>query len=71
LTIGSFDIASRVAIWRWSAGGWQRNFGGFEPNSLRKVPSGLFAALITAPVSIPFEMARIAYYADKTFPKNL
>jgi hypothetical protein len=26
---------------------------------------------LTAPVGIPLEMARMAYYADKTFPTEL
>ena len=29
------------------------------------------AALISAPVGVPFELARLAFYADKTFPKEL
>lgn len=28
-------------------------------------------AALTAPFSVPFEMARMTYYADKTFPKEL
>lgn len=28
-------------------------------------------AFLTAPLGIPFETARMAYYADKTFPKEL
>jgi len=71
LAIGTFDISSRVAAWRWLNGGWQKAFGGFEINSVRKLPSSLLTALISAPVSIPFELARMAYYGDKTFPKNL
>jgi len=35
------------------------------------VPTTLLAALISAPVSIPFELTRMAYYADKTFPQEL
>jgi solute carrier family 25 oxoglutarate transporter 11 len=31
----------------------------------------MLAALLTAPISIPFELARMAFYADKTFPKEL
>jgi len=38
---------------------------------VRKIPTSILAALITAPISIPFELARMAYYADKTFPKEL
>lgn len=31
----------------------------------------MFISLLTAPIGIPFEVARMAYYADKTFPKEL
>lgn len=71
LSIGLTDIASRVACFRWVNGGWQRQWGGFEYNLFRKIPGALFTAAFTAPISVPFEMARMAYYADKTFPKEL
>jgi hypothetical protein len=38
---------------------------------MRKIPGSILAAIVTAPVSIPLELARMAYYADKTFPKEL
>lgn len=38
---------------------------------MRKIPTTLFAALFTAPMSVPFEIARMAFYGDKTFPKEL
>ena len=38
---------------------------------MRKIPTCFLAALITAPVSVPFELARMAYYAEKTYPKEL
>jgi hypothetical protein len=31
----------------------------------------MFVAALTSPVGVPFEVARMAYYADKTFPKEL
>lgn len=46
-------------------------WGTFEYGFLRKVPGTMFAALVTAPIGIPLETARMAYYADKTFPKEL
>ncbi len=52
-------------------GGWGRPFGSFDYSFKRKIPGALFTALITAPVSVPFEIARMAYYGDKTFPKEL
>jgi len=38
---------------------------------MRKIPTTMLAAFLTAPISIPFELTRMAYYADKTFPKDL
>jgi solute carrier family 25 oxoglutarate transporter 11 len=35
---------------------------------MRKIPTTLLAAALSAPLSVPFELARIAYYADKTWP---
>lgn len=69
--IGSFDIASRVALFRYFNSGWQRPFGGFEYSFMRKIPGTLVMSLLTAPLSIPFEVARMAYYGDKTFPPEL
>lgn len=31
----------------------------------------MLIAALTAPVGVPFEIARMAYYGDKTFPKEL
>jgi solute carrier family 25 oxoglutarate transporter 11 len=36
---------------------------------LRKIPGALLGSLITSMTSIPFELAKNAYYGDKTFPK--
>ncbi|EGR29516.1 oxoglutarate malate translocator protein, putative [Ichthyophthirius multifiliis] len=71
LCSGTFDWGARLAAFRWVNNGWQRPFAGFEYNFIRKIPGSIFAALLTAPIGIPFEMARYAYYADKTFPKEL
>ncbi len=71
LAIGSTDIAARIAIFRYLNNGWQKPFGSFEFLFMRKIPTTMLAAILTAPISIPFELARMAYYADKTFPKDL
>ena len=31
----------------------------------------MVVAAITAPLSVPLEIARMTFYADKTFPKEL
>lgn len=46
-------------------------FGGFEFNFIRKILPGIFVSALTAPLSVPFEIARMTYYADKTYPKHL
>ena len=51
--------------------GWQKPNGAFEWQFMRKIPGSILAAIITAPIGVPFEMALKAYYADKTFPKEL
>ena len=71
LAIGSTDIAARIAIFRFLNNGWQKPFGSFEFLFMRKIPTTMLAAILTAPISIPFELTRMAYYADKTFPKDL
>jgi solute carrier family 25 oxoglutarate transporter 11 len=71
VSIGLGDIAVRIATYRWLMNGWQRYFGGFESNHIRKIPGAVLSALLTSPFSVPLEIARMTYYADKTFPKEL
>lgn len=71
LAIGLTDIPARVTAFRYFNNGWQKPFGSFEFLFMRKIPTTLLAALFTAPVGVPFELARMAYYADKTYPKEL
>jgi len=71
LAIGGVDIAARLAVFRKLEGGWYKPFGSFEVNFFKKVPPALFAAAVTSWISVPFEYARAAYYADKTFPAEL
>jgi len=71
LCIGTFDIGSRLALFREFNAGWYRTFGSFETNYLRKIPTTILAAFLSSWVSVPFELARMTYYGDKTFPKEL
>ena len=71
LAIGSTDIAARIYTFRYLNNGWQKPFGAFEFQFLRKLPGTILGALVSAPVGVPFELARLAFYADKTFPKEL
>jgi solute carrier family 25 oxoglutarate transporter 11 len=67
--VGSLDIAMKVALYRQFNNGWQNNFAGFDYGFHRKIPTTAVAALLSAPLSIAVEMAKNAYYADKTYPK--
>ena len=58
---GTFDLGVRLAAFRWINAGWQRPYGGFEFNFIRKIPGSIFVAALTAPFSVPFEMARMTY----------
>lgn len=69
--IGSTDIAARYSVYRYCNSGWYRPFGSVEVNFYRRIPPAIFAALATCWVGVPFEMAKLAYYADKTFPEEL
>jgi len=52
-------------------GGWYKPFGSFEFNFWRKMGPAMVTAGLTSWISVPFEYAKIAYYADKTFPAEL
>ena len=46
-------------------------WGSVEHHYMRKIPGVALISALTAPIGIPLEMARMAYYADKTFPTEL
>lgn len=69
--VGSLDIAMKVALYRQFNSGWQNNFGGVDYGYHRKIPTSAVAFALSAPLSVAVEMAKNAYYADKTFPKQL
>ena len=67
---GAFlDMGLKLAVMRQLNSGWQSNFGGFDYNFFRKIPTFLMAFMITSPFGVALDMAQRAYYADKTFPK--
>jgi hypothetical protein len=47
------------------------NWGSFEYGFPRKIPGVMLISALTSPIGVPFEIARMAYYGDKTFPKEL
>jgi hypothetical protein len=68
---GALSIGSQVAALRQFNSGWSSNFGGVEFSYYRKFPTFLASALVSSPFGVMVDMASRAYYADKTFPKEL
>lgn len=68
---GALAIAPQVAVFRAFNSGWSANFGGVEYSYYRKVPTFGAAACLTAPLGVMMDMLSRAYYADKSFPKEL
>jgi solute carrier family 25 oxoglutarate transporter 11 len=60
LSIGLTDWTARIALYRQYNHGWQKTAAGFEHLFARRVPGSMFISLITAPISVPFEMAKMA-----------
>lgn len=65
---GFLDIGLKLAIFRQFNSGWQSNFGGFDYNLYRKMPTTFAAAVAAAPFGVIGDMALRAYHADKSFP---
>lgn len=71
IATGTLSVAPQIALLRQFNSGWSNNFGGFQYNYYRKFPTIMAAALLSSPFGIAIDMASRAYYADKTFPKQL
>jgi hypothetical protein len=65
---GFFDMGLKIACYRQFNSGWQQNFGGFDYNIFRRVPTVLLSFLVSSPFAVAGEMALRAYRADRTFP---
>lgn len=66
-----FDMGLKLAVLRQFNSGWQNNFGGFEYNYYRKIPTFFATFLVTSPFGVLGDMALRAYKADGTFPAEL
>jgi hypothetical protein len=69
--VGSLGITSQIALLRQFNSGWSNNFGTVEWSYYRKLPTFFAAVALSSPFSVALDMASRAYYADKTFPKEL
>lgn len=71
IATGVLSIAPQIAVLRQFNSGWSCNNGGFEYSYYRKLATIFAAMVVTSPVGIALDMTNRAYYADKSFPKEL
>ena len=71
LMIGLFDLGPRITLWRqWTAGLW-RSHGTGDVEFWRRILPTVAASALTCWLSVPFEVARAAYYSDRSYPEHL
>lgn len=67
-SVAVLDIAPKLTAWRIFNGGWMSNYGGFDYNLFRKLPTAFFAAVVSSPLAVGLSAAREAFAAERTFP---
>ena len=65
------DTAVKLAAWQYVFGGTWSPQEFADSNSFKPVLCGFLAFIPTAWLTVPFENARRAYYADKTWPLEM
>ena len=65
------STAIQLGYWQWIYGGTWSPQEYADYNSFKHLICSIMAFLPTSPLIIPFENARRAYYADKTWPLEL
>ena len=71
LAAGSIDIGLRLAIFRYFTGGLYQTEGTVNVDYYRRPFPTMLAAALTSWIAVPFEVARVAYKADLSFPEHL
>ena len=51
-TVAALDIAPKLTFFRLFNSGWMSNYGGFDYNLFRKLPTVFFAALCASPLAV-------------------
>lgn len=68
---GTFNWGLRMAVYRAFTGGWSSTFYGPNIEFWRKILPTMTASALTCWMSVPFEIAKKSFEADKKFPKEL
>lgn len=57
-SVAALDIAPKLTAFRWFNSGWMSNYGGFDYNLFRKLPTVFFAAVLSSPLSVALSMTQ-------------
>jgi hypothetical protein len=68
---GSLDIGTRYAVFHWLTAGIYQSYASVNTEAWRRFAPTAVSALATSWIMGPLEIARKAYYADKSFPDHL
>lgn len=71
LVTGAGDVAVKLAAWQWIYGGTSSPQEFADTNTFKPFLCAIEAFVPTCLLGVPFENARRAYYADKTWPLEL
>jgi solute carrier family 25 oxoglutarate transporter 11 len=71
LIAGGGDTAIKLAMWQYCWGGTWSPQEFSDSNSFKHLIAAIAAVTPTAALTVPFENARRAYFADKTWPLEL
>lgn len=69
--ISLFDYGLRWGVYRTFTEGIYKQWGAPDAFFYKRIIPVCMAALVTSPLSVPFEIAKACYYGDKTYPKHL
>jgi solute carrier family 25 oxoglutarate transporter 11 len=71
LVAGGGDIAVKLAAWQYFYGGTNSPSDYADWNTFKYLTCAIVASTLTCANTVPFETARRAYFADRTWPKEL
>lgn len=57
-SVAALDIAPKLTAFRLFNGGWMSNYGGFDYNLFRKLPTVMFAAICSSPLAVALSATR-------------
>ena len=71
LVAGACDTAIKLSYWQWIYGGTNSPQEFADSNSFKHLLCAILSFAPTCALTVPFENARRAYYADKSWPLEL